>query len=99
MEKYELSEAKINAVRNILCDKISLERSCLTSVERVYLILASCAYVNNPKSLISSKCLHGIMDVLSFRSKRFRLFRMRYFYELIKDMAAKYTRNIYRRLR
>ena len=94
MEKYELSEAKINAVRNILCDKISLERSCLTSVERVHLILASCAYVNNPKSLISSKRLHGIMDVLHFRHHRFRAHRMRYFYELIKNIAAE-GENIY----
>ena len=88
MEKYELSEAKQNAVRNILYDKISLECSCLTDVERTHLLLASYAYTVDPKSLISSKRLHGIMDVLHFKSHRFRAHRMRYFYELIKSIAA-----------
>lgn len=88
MEKYELPEAKLNAVRNILYDKISLERSCLTDVERTHLLLASCAYSVDPKSLIPSKRLHEIMYILHFNIRRFRAHRMRYFYELIKSIAA-----------
>lgn len=88
MEKYELSEAKQNAVRNILYDKISLEHSCLTDVERTHLLLASCAYTVDPQSLVPSKRLHGIMDVLHFKFSRFRAHRMRYFYEQIKSIAA-----------
>lgn len=88
MEKYELSEAKQNAVRNILYDKISFEHSCLADVERTHLLLASCAYTVDPKSLIPSKRLYGVMDVLHFNSQRFRAHRLRYFYELIKSIAA-----------
>lgn len=88
MEKYELSEAKQNAVRNILCNRISLEHSCLTNVERTHLLLASCAYVVAPKSLIPPKCLYGIMDVLHFNQRRFRVHCLQYFYELIKTIDA-----------
>lgn len=88
MEKYELSAAKLNAVRNILYDKISFEHSCLTNIERTHLLLASCSYVADPKSLIPSKYLHGVMNVLHFKHYRFRVHCLRYFYELIKSIAA-----------
>ncbi|WP_418851660.1 hypothetical protein [Prevotella sp.] len=88
MERDVLSEAKLNAVRNILYDKISLEHSCLTGIERTHLLLASCAYVFDPESLIPSKYLHGVMDVLHFKHYRFRAHCLRYFYELIKSIAA-----------
>lgn len=94
MENFELSEAKQNAVRNILCNKISLEHSCLADAERTHLLLASCAYIVDPKSLIPSKYLYGVMAVLHFKRHRFRVHRMRYFYELIKSIAAE-GRTIY----
>ncbi len=94
MKKYELSEAKQNAVRNILYDKISLEHSCLADAERIHLSLAACAYIVDPKSLLPSKHLYGVMKVLHFKRHRFRVHRMRYFYELIKSIAAE-GRKIY----
>lgn len=83
---FSLKKIELNAVRNVLCDVISIEYSCLTAYQRKSLMVAVNAYLRNPVSFPEDSAFHIFaMSCLSNTHKGSQLLQTsKVYYDVIK---------------
>lgn len=89
MEEQKMLPRKLLATKNIFRGKITLKSSCLTTNERNYLIIATTAFLADPKTLLCIEELEKMTEYLMGRKGRHRIRSgVSMFYSIIQSMVA-----------
>lgn len=81
-----LTTARLNAAKNILRGRITVNHSCLNQRQVDELIIAANAYLLNKKELLPNKELNKIIEIVIGKSHPRINATIQFFYDLIKQM-------------